>query len=83
MSLAVIGYIKENNIEDVAVVQEGFYGYSGDEPTIELVIPHMGQVVFGNMEPEKAIKLVEKYMVNTSEIKHFLVDNHGTRKKNH
>ena len=83
MSLAVIDYIRTNNIEDVAVVQSEFYGYSGDKPTIELAIPEMGQVVFGNVEPEEAIKLVEKYMINTEEIKHFLVDNHGNRKKNH
>ena len=83
VSLAVIDYIRTNNIEDVAVVQSEFYGYSGDKPTIELAIPEMGQVVFGNVEPEEAIKLVEKYMINTEEIKHFLVDNHGNRKKNH
>jgi len=43
----------------------------------------MGKVVFGNIEPVEAVKLVEKYMVNTSEIAHFLVDNHGNSKKNH
>jgi len=79
----VIKYIRDNNIEDVVVVQNEFYGYSGDKPTIELAIPHMGKVVFGNIEPVEAVKLVEKYMVNTSEIAHFLVDNHGNRKKNH
>ncbi|GLI55836.1 hypothetical protein PM10SUCC1_13500 [Propionigenium maris DSM 9537] len=83
VSLAVIRYIKEKGIEDVAVVQSEFYGYSGDKPIIELAIPKMGQVVFGNMEPGEAVKLVEKYMVNTQEIAHFLVDNHGDRKKKH
>lgn len=83
MSLAVIDYLRENEIQDVAVAQNEFYGYSGEKPTLELAIPQMGQVVFGNMEPGEAVKLVEKYMVNTGEIAHFLVDNHGNRKKNH
>lgn len=82
-ALAVIKYIKDNNIEDVAVVQNEFLGYSGDKPTLELSLPDMGKVIFGNIDPVEAVKLVEKYMVNTSEIAHFLVDNQGNRKKNH
>ncbi len=83
MAIEIVNYLKENGIEDVAVFQNEFYGYSSEKPTIELVIPKMGQVVFGKVEPEEAVKLVEKYMVNTEEISHFLVDNHGDRKKNH
>jgi len=83
VALKIIEYVKENNIDDVAVVQNEFFGYSGDKPTLELSIPEMGKVVFGNIEPMEAVKLVEKYMVNTSEIADFLIDNHGNRKKNH
>lgn len=83
VALKVIEYIKKNNIDDVAVIQTEFFGYSGDKPTLELSIPDMGKVVFGNIEEIEAITLVEKYMVNTSEIAHFLVDNQGDRKKNH
>ena|GEM_PF-2147701 len=83
MAIKIINYLKDNNIEDVAVFQNEFYGYSSEKPTIELVIPKMGQVIFGKVEPEEAVNLVEKYMVNTQEIAHFLVDNHGDRKKKH
>lgn len=83
VALYIIEYLKEKKIRDIVVVQSEFRGYEGEKPTLELMIPNMGQVVFGNMEPLEAIKLVEKYLVNTEEIAHFLIDNNGTKSKNH
>lgn len=83
VALEIIRYLKVNNIEDIAVILSEFKGYSGDKPTLELMIPNMGQVVFGNIDPKESIKLVEKYLIKTDEIAHFLIDNNGTRKKNH
>ncbi len=83
MSSEVIDYLKKQEIEDVAVIQSEFYGYSGEQPTLEIIIPETGQVVFGNITPDEAIKLVQKYILNTEEIKDFLTDNDGNKKCDH
>jgi len=83
LGIAIIEYIKSKKIENVIVYQREFYGYEGDEPTLEIVIPEKGAVVFGKIDVEKGLKLVDKYVINTSEIIDFLVDNNGTKKCNH
>ena len=83
LGIAIIEYIKLKKIENVIVYQREFYGYEGDEPTLEIVIPEKGAVVFGKIDVEKGLKLVDKYVINTSEIIDFLVDNNGTKKCNH
>lgn len=83
LGIAIIEYIKSKKIENVIVYQREFFGYEGDEPTLEIVIPEKGAVVFGKMDVEKGLKLVDKYVINTHEIIEFLVDNDGTKKCNH
>lgn len=83
LGVAIIEYIRSKELENVIVYQREFLGYQGDEPTIEIVIPEKGAVVFGNMDIEKGLKLIDKYVVNTEEIIGFLVDNDGTKKCNH
>ena len=83
LGIAIIEYIKEKAVKNVIVYQTKFYGYEGDMPSLEIVIPEKGSVVFGNVQVEAGLKLVEKYVINTHEIVEFLVDNDGTKKCNH
>ena len=83
LGVAIIEYIKKLDIKDVVVYQREFFGYEGDSPTLEIVIPEKGAVVFGNMNVQKGLELVDKYVINTHEIIDFLVDNDGTKKCNH
>ena len=83
LGIAIIEYIKEKDVKNVIVYQTKFYGYEGDMPSLEIVIPEKGSVVFGNVQVEAGLKLVEKYVINTHEIVEFLVDNDGTKKCNH
>lgn len=83
LGVAIIEYIKKLDIKDVVVYQREFFGYEGDSPTLEIVIPEKGAVVFGNMDVQKGLELVDKYVINTHEIIDFLVDNDGTKKCNH
>lgn len=83
LGVAIIEHIKLKNIENVIVYQREFVGYEGDNPTLEIVIPEKGAVVFGNVDVEYGLKLIDKYVVNTHEIIEFLVDNDGTKKCNH
>lgn len=83
LGVAIIEYIKREKIENVIVYQTEFKGYEGDKPTLEIVIPEKGSVVFGNMVEEEALKIVKRYCINTEEIIEFLVDNNGTKNCNH
>lgn len=83
LGVAIIEYIKKKDIKNVIVYQREFYGYEGDKPTVEILIPDAGSVMFGNMNVEEGLKLIDKYVVNTHEIIGFLIDNDGTKKCNH
>lgn len=83
VSISVIDYLKIHAIEDVAVIQSEFYGYSGNQPSLEIIIPKSGQIVFGNMTPDKAVKLVKEYILDAEKIKTILVDNDGNKKCDH
>ena len=83
LGVAIIEYIKLKEIKNVIVYQREFVGYESDTPTLEIVIPEKGAVVFGNVDVEYGLKLIDKYVINTHEIIDFLVDNNGTKKCNH
>ncbi len=83
LSIAIIEKIKKDEIKDVVVYQTEFYGYEGDKPSLEIIIPEKGQVVFGNMDIKGALEIVERYLINTEEIEKFLVDNDGNKICNH
>jgi hypothetical protein len=83
VAIEIINHLKSCNVEDIAVIQTEFYGYSGEKPTLEIIIPKMGNVVFGNVTPQEAVELVQKYILDTEKIKDFLVDNDGNKKCNH
>lgn len=83
LGVAIIEYIKNKKIENIIVYQSRFYGYEGDKPSLEIIIPEKGSVVFGNVDVETGLKLVEKYTLNTHEIIEFLTDNDGKKKCNH
>lgn len=83
VGIAIIDFIKEKKLDNVVVYQTEFLGYSGELPSLEIIIPDKGQVVFGNVTVEEGLNIVERYLLNTDEIAEFLVDNDGNKKCNH
>ncbi|NCA80149.1 MAG: (2Fe-2S) ferredoxin domain-containing protein [Sphingobacteriia bacterium] len=49
---------------DAIVTQTGCMGYCYAEPTIEVKKPGLDPIVFGYVNEEKAIEIVEKYIQN-------------------
>ena len=80
---SIADLIEVENIENIALYKTEFLGYGGKFPSLEIIIPNKGTVVFGNVDSKEAIKLIKKYLKDTSEIEEFLVDNDGTKKCNH
>ncbi|MEI6857062.1 hypothetical protein [Psychrilyobacter sp.] len=80
---SIVDLIEIEDIENIALYKTEFLGYGGNFPSLEIIIPDKGNVVFGNVDYKEAVKLVKKYLKNTSEIEKFLVDNDGTKRCNH
>ncbi|MCK5780565.1 MAG: hypothetical protein KAH04_06065 [Psychrilyobacter sp.] len=79
----IVDLMEEKDIENIGLYKTEFFGYGGVFPSLEIEIPTKGKVIFGNVDSEEAKRLVEKYIVDTSEIEMFLTDNNGTKKCNH
>ncbi|WP_028856760.1 hypothetical protein [Psychrilyobacter atlanticus] len=80
---SIVDMIETEDIENVALYKTEFLGYGGKLPSLEIIIPDKGNVVFGNVDSNEAIRLIKKYLKDTSEIEEFLVDNNGTKRCNH
>ncbi|GAB6189319.1 hypothetical protein JCM30566_10580 [Marinitoga arctica] len=56
--------IEEKGIENIRVIQTGCMGYCHAEPTVEVVEPGKEPVLYGKINGEKAIELIEKHILN-------------------
>lgn len=60
---ALVEKIEKDRIPAV-VTQGGCMGYCYAEPTIEVKVPGKDPVVFGYVDSQKAVEILEKYVVN-------------------
>jgi len=47
---------------DAVVTQTGCMGYCYAEPTVEVTLPGKDPVVFGNVDREKGLEIIERYI---------------------
>ena len=80
---SIADLIEVEDIENIALYKTEFLGYGGEFPNLEILIPNKGSVNFGNVDSKEAIRLIKKYLKDTSEIEEFLVDNNGTKRCDH
>lgn len=74
--------VKRENIENIVVYLSDFRGYEGDKPSLEIIVPHKGKVVFGNVDINEAERVVLDYLKNTEKLEGFMTDNDGNRSCN-
>ena len=68
---AIIEELDAKGITHVLVRQTGCMGLCHSEPTVEVIVPHMPVVIYGNVNAEVGKQIVNDHIVN----KH-LIDNH-------
>ncbi len=68
---AFIDELNEQNLDNVAVTQTGCMGLCYVEPTIEVQMPDMPNVIYGNVDEEAARRIVRKHI-----LKRQLVNDH-------
>ncbi len=61
---AIIEESNKNGLKNVVVTQTGCMGLCHSEPTIEVTLPQKEPVIFGNVDKEKVVEIVEQYIKN-------------------
>jgi len=61
---AIVDAINEFGVDDIAVVQSGCMGLCDVEPTVEVSLMDEEPIVYGNVTPEQARRIVEKHLKN-------------------
>ncbi len=68
---AVVDAIAAQKLSNVLVRQTGCMGLCHSEPTVEVVVPDMPVVIYGNVNAAVAREIIEKHVVGRH-----LLDNH-------
>ena len=66
---ALVDTLNEKGLTNVLIRQTGCMGLCHSEPTVEVVVPGMPTVIYGNVDAATAKALVEKHIVG-----HQLID---------
>lgn len=61
---AFIKELNDKNLADVAIIrQTGCMGMCANEPTVEVIVPEMPSVIYGNVDAEVAKTIVEQHII--------------------
>lgn len=65
--------VGKRNLTDVIVTQTGEKGLASQEPMVEVSEEEKPVVVYGNMDPEKAKRVVVEHVVNGQPVSEFAI----------
>ncbi len=68
---AFLSELDEKNITNISVTQSGCMGLCHVEPTIEVRVPNMPNVIYGNVDAEVAKRIVQDHLID-----HKLLNDH-------
>lgn len=68
---AFLAALEEENLRNVIVKQTGCMGLCYAEPTVEVIMPEMPGVIYGNVDAATAAEIVRSHLVHRT-----LVNNH-------
>ncbi|PID57584.1 ferredoxin [candidate division KSB3 bacterium] len=60
---AIMEYIRENNVEDVAVTQTGCNGTCEHEPVVDIHLKGNPKVTYGHLNAERVQKLMDQHVM--------------------
>lgn len=70
---AIVEYMNELKIDDIAVVQSGCMGLCEVEPTIEVSLEGQEPVIYGHVTPENAKRIVQTHIVEGKVVSDLIV----------
>ncbi|RLE08160.1 (2Fe-2S) ferredoxin domain-containing protein [Candidatus Aerophobetes bacterium] len=65
--------IEKRKLNDVVVAQTGEKGFASKEPLVEIIEEDRSTVVYGNMTPEKARRVMVEHIVNGNVVGDYVV----------
>lgn len=71
---AFVDELNHHNLTDVAVRQVGGMGLEHAEPTVEVRMPDMPRVIYGNVTPDVARKIVRKHIIKKQMVQDHVFD---------
>jgi NADP-reducing hydrogenase subunit HndB len=71
---AFLNELEAQNLSNVVVRQTGCMGYCYAEPTVELRMPGMPDIIYGKVDPETAVKIVRKHILGKVLINDHILD---------
>lgn len=71
---ALADEIQKRNIENVELRQTGCTGYCAHEPTVEVIMPGMPDVIYGHVDANIARKIVDRHLVNQRLVNECVLD---------
>ena len=60
---AVVDSLSEKGVEDISVIQSGCFGLCDVEPTIEVHLEGSDPIIYGNVTPGNAKRIVEQHVI--------------------
>ncbi len=66
--------IDEHNLSDVTVTQTGCMGLCYVEPTIEVIVPGMPNVIYGKVDPDVAKNIVREHLISKKMVSDHVFD---------
>jgi NADP-reducing hydrogenase subunit HndB len=66
--------IKSNNLTAVVVKQTGCMGLCYSEPTVEVKVPGMPDIIYGNVDAAVAKEIVEKHIMHKKMVENHIQD---------
>ncbi|MBN2829647.1 MAG: (2Fe-2S) ferredoxin domain-containing protein [Candidatus Cloacimonetes bacterium] len=70
---AFLDEIGKRNLSDVQITQTGEKGLTSMEPVVDIVIEGKSAVTYGEMTPEKVLKVIEEHIINGNVVNEFVV----------
>lgn len=69
-----ITLLNEKGISENAIIrQTGCMGHCENEPTVEVIVPDMPKVVYGNVKESTVEKIVNEHIINKKPVEDFII----------
>ena len=69
-----ITLLNEKGISENAIIrQTGCMGHCGNEPTVEVIVPDMPKVVYGNVKESTVEKIVNEHIINKKPVEDLII----------
>jgi len=69
---AIAEEVGKHNLQNVTVAQMDCPGDCANEPFVEVIVPGKDKVVYANINPEKAIKIVNEHVINNKIVTEYI-----------